>query len=67
MTQDTDRDWLAELEKVAQKGLRWVCRWSTSGRGLRLHQTRGTMDGVSMQATWPTPQEAVRDFLENYV
>lgn len=63
---------LDELAKVGENlGERWICRRSTTGRGLRLHQTSSEklIDGSYRQSltglpTFETPREAIEDFLE---
>lgn len=64
---------LDQLYEAGDKGLRWVCRRSSSGTGrIRLHQvTTDQMDIndchiLSRQMTWPTPAEAISDFLEHH-
>lgn len=51
----TDEDMLDWLEKNARGyGNGWVCRDSTTGRGLRLHETSGS-------DAKPTVREAIED------
>ena len=50
-----------DLQAFEEGGLPWVCRHSTSGRGVRLHQTSG-MDYHGM--LFDTPQEALNYFIE---
>ena len=53
---DTDRlDFLDNLTTGYGNG--WILRWSTTGRGIRLHET--SQDGV-----YPTPRDAIDAGLE---
>lgn len=57
------------LDKLTElggpNGLKWTCRWSTTGRGLRLHQM-GSRDGDDVSApVFDTPREAIENFLKN--
>lgn len=49
-------DLFKELKRHEKPGLVWVCRESSTSRGLRLHQTEG--DG------WNHPDDAVRAYLK---
>lgn len=61
---DVSTDPLDLLAREGTPGLPWVCRESTTGRGLRLHQVSpddfSVLYGLS---TYPTPHEAVEAFL----
>lgn len=64
----SDSDLLMKLSAAGEVyGLPWVCRHSTSGRGLRLHQTRRSEDSpnhnVAGLRVYDTPEEALRAFL----
>lgn len=54
-------DLLADLQQYQTEGLKWVCRQSMTGRGLRLHQ-------IASREYWEeaadTPAEAITKFLE---
>lgn len=58
-------------EEGAKNGQRWVCRQSTSGRGLRLHQVSADSireDGTHALTggpTFATPREAIEHFIDN--
>lgn len=51
---------LYEIGKRSPRYKRWVCRWSTTNRGLRLHQVSSEAWGESFE----TPLEALQDFIE---
>ena len=53
----TDTQLLDTLATHAASGLGWSCRWSTTGRGLRLHQ--------DPSGGYPTPREALAAFIES--
>ena len=51
----TDTELLNELEFNADKGMKWICRLSTTGRGLRLHQD-------PQMGLHETPREAIESY-----
>jgi hypothetical protein len=59
-------------EEGRKNGQRWVCRQSTTGRGLRLHQVTpdglggadGTTHTLSGQPTFVSPREAIEHFVD---
>lgn len=55
-------DILGDVATLMDEDGRWVCRNSTTGRGLRLHQTTG--DRWRELPTFRTPREAVVAFLQ---
>lgn len=50
---------LNDLLEFADPNLRWVCRQSSTGRGLRIHQTI-EIDGIK---TYDSPEAAIKAFL----
>lgn len=54
----SDTDLLNELEFNATPGMKWICRCSTIGRGLRLHQD-------PQMGKYDTPREAIRAYFES--
>lgn len=62
-------DHLDYLDKVtARPGMKWVARYSTTGRGFRLHQTRNPEGFKEVDAsTGDTPTEALANWLSRQV
>lgn len=64
----TDTELLGGLEKLGDGP--WICRRSTTGRGLRLHETslaearRFDASHNGVLSIYPTPREAIAAFLE---
>ena len=56
-------DVLGDCATLMGHDLRWVCRDSETGRGLRLHQTTATADRHGIP-THETPRAAVVAFLQ---
>ncbi len=57
-------DLLKMLEQLGDPYLRWVCRDSTSDRGLRLHQVHEDTADRMGWTTYQTPREAVVAYLK---
>jgi hypothetical protein len=58
---------ISELRQYESDGVLWCCRDSSSGRGLRIHQTRAynlyTAPEIIGGAMGNTPQEAIAGYL----
>lgn len=61
----TDTELLDMLAEAGESKMRWLCRESTTGRGLRLHQVAYCTDGVctSHPVCYETPREAMAAYL----
>ena len=60
-------DELDQLASAGKSGLPWICRMSTSGRGLRLHQTTAQdYHELACERTHPTPRAAIEAFMEKF-
>lgn len=51
-----------QLKKYQTNDLKWACRMSTAGRGLRLHQVSKRSE--QNLRTFDTPAEAIIDFID---
>lgn len=58
----TDAELLSKLKLLGSGS--WICRWSTSGRGIRLHETSPEAGEVYGFDVCASPQEAIAAFLE---
>lgn len=55
----TDKELLNFLQAKTTEGNRWVCRQSTTGRGVRIHEaTRAEVSEYNLDA-YPTVREAI--------
>lgn len=56
---EPEKPLLNKLEEIGCPGMKWICRRSSTGRGVRIHQDPG-------MGKYETPSEAIESFLSTH-